>query len=141
LIKTKTDQILLVMAFREFLFINGAVVIGLVLFLLRHKRRNLPSYLNMTKKTSLPPGPTDFPTGSKGQYKPKRNIDMGMSLNCFFNYNGHTWDAYEVLGIPAKSPWEVVEAGFRRTLSITQDKEKVGIIEAAYAALKEQFGK
>jgi hypothetical protein len=129
------------MGFREFLIINGVIVVVLVLFFLRQRKRQLPSFLNMTKKTSLPQGTSGFPAGSKGQYKPKRNVDMGVSLNCFYNYNGHTWDAYEVLGIPAKSPWELVETGYKSTLAATQDKEKVGIIEAAYSALKEQFGK
>ncbi|MGE3974866.1 MAG: hypothetical protein AB7F59_10105 [Bdellovibrionales bacterium] len=128
------------MAFKEFLFINGAVVSLLVFFLLRNRRRTMPSLLNFSKRKELPGG-SGFPTGSKGQYKPKRNVDMGMSLNCFFNYNGHTWDAYEVLGIPAKSPWELVEAGFKSSLANAQDKERVGIIEAAHAALKEQFKK
>lgn len=129
------------MTFRVFLLINAVIVSVLVFFFLRQRKRQRPSFLNLNKKTSLSPGPSGFPAGSKGQYRPKRHVDMGVSLNCFYNYNGHTWDAYEVLGIPAKSPWELVETGYKSTLASTQDKEKVGIIEAAYSALKEQFGK
>ena len=31
------------------------------------------------------------------------------SLNCYFQYNGHLWDAFEVLGIPAGSDHEACE--------------------------------
>lgn len=34
-------------------------------------------------------------------------------LNVFFNWNGHTWDAYEVLGLPAGAPRDEVVAAFR----------------------------
>lgn len=57
------------------------------------------------------------------------------SINVVFNYNGHSWDAYEVLGIPAGSSFEVVEAAYREGMSQVGGTSK-GILEAAYKAIQ-----
>jgi hypothetical protein len=36
----------------------------------------------------------------------------GRSLNVFFNWNGHTWDAHEVLGLPAGASRDKVVQAF-----------------------------
>lgn len=36
----------------------------------------------------------------------------GRSLNVFFNWNGHTWDAHEVLGLPAGASRDKVIQAF-----------------------------
>ena len=38
-------------------------------------------------------------------------------LNVVFNYNGHSWDAYEVLGLPAGSSLEMVQQAYREALA------------------------
>lgn len=39
------------------------------------------------------------------------------SLNVFFNWNGHSWDAYEVLGVPAGSSLPAVQAAYQQLLT------------------------
>lgn len=42
-------------------------------------------------------------------------------LNVFFNWNGHTWEAFEVLGIPAGSPRDIVVAAFHASRAKSPD--------------------
>jgi len=39
------------------------------------------------------------------------------SLNVFFNWNGHSWDAYEVLGVPAGSSLPAVQVAYQELLT------------------------
>jgi hypothetical protein len=45
----------------------------------------------------------------------------GRQLNVFFNWNGHTWDAYEVLGVPAGASRETVVEAFHASRSKSPD--------------------
>ncbi len=56
------------------------------------------------------------------------------SLNVVFNYNGHSWDAYEVLGLPAGSGLPVVEAAYRESLERVDESSR-GFMEAAFKAI------
>lgn len=57
------------------------------------------------------------------------------SINVVFNYNGHSWDAYEVLGVPAGSSFEVVEAAYKDGLSRMEGTSRP-FVEAAFQAIK-----
>lgn len=58
------------------------------------------------------------------------------SLNIMFMYNGHSWDAYEVLGIPAGSGQREVDEAFRRMISnSTTDSHE--FLNAAYRVICE----
>jgi hypothetical protein len=59
-------------------------------------------------------------------------------LNVVFNYNGHSWDAYEVLGLPAGSTPEKVEAAYQENMQST-DTGKNAFAEAAYQAIRSQW--
>lgn len=59
-------------------------------------------------------------------------------LNVVFNYNGHSWDAYEVLGLPAGSSPEKVEQAYRQGLNHL-DKSSHHFLEAAYAAIQTEW--
>ena len=56
------------------------------------------------------------------------------SLNVLFNWNGHTWDAYEVLGVPAGSSLESARTAFERGASLA-DTETVPFLKAAFDAI------
>lgn len=56
------------------------------------------------------------------------------SINVIFNYNGHSWDAYEVLGCPAGAPPAMVKQAFERTLQGT-DPASHEFVRAAYQAI------
>jgi hypothetical protein len=55
-------------------------------------------------------------------------------LNVVFNYNGHSWDAYEVLGLEAGSSLEKVEVAFREA-AIKVEAGSRPFLEAAYQAI------
>lgn len=59
-------------------------------------------------------------------------------LNVVFNYNGHSWDAYEVLGLPAGSAMENVEKAYRDSLA-TVDAGSRSFMEAAYHAIQSEW--
>jgi hypothetical protein len=56
--------------------------------------------------------------------------DSGRSLNAFFNWNGHTWDAYEVLGIPGGSSVESARIAHDRAAALA-DAETLPFLKAA----------
>lgn len=60
------------------------------------------------------------------------------SLNVMFLYNGHNFDAYEVLGLPAGSRREQVESAYRRALSASA-AESHGFYEAALQAIRSEL--
>lgn len=56
------------------------------------------------------------------------------SLNVFFQWNGHTWDAYETLGVPAGSSREAVAKAYQQAVA-QSDPESVPFFKAAYEAI------
>ncbi len=64
--------------------------------------------------------------------------DQGLgikNLNVMFMYNGHSWDAHEVLGVPAGSKMPAVQAAFE--LALKQSKpESHPFLETAYNAIR-----
>lgn len=56
------------------------------------------------------------------------------SLNVMFMYNGHNFDAYEVLGVPAGARMEMVQAAFDK--AIAQRGSDREFLEAALGAIK-----
>ena len=55
-------------------------------------------------------------------------------LNVMFNYNGHSWDAYEVLGVPAGSSLPIVTEAYQNALKKC-DKESMEFLETAYHSI------
>lgn len=61
-----------------------------------------------------------------GRNRPTRQVNVPplnpqgpaeRDLNVHFNFNGHSWDAYEVLGLPAGASHEKVDAALQDALS------------------------
>ncbi len=59
-------------------------------------------------------------------------------LNVVFVWNGHPWDAFEVLGVPAGSHLAAVEKSYQDLLLKT-DAQSKAFLDAAYAAIVEEF--
>lgn len=57
------------------------------------------------------------------------------SLNAVFNYNGHNFDAYEVLGLPAGARQAQVDEAYRRELAKSSEQSR-DFIETAYRTLR-----
>ncbi len=55
-------------------------------------------------------------------------------LNILFIYNGHSWDAYEVLGVPAGANLVDVTSAYQQTLR-TADPESHEFLETAFKAI------
>lgn len=49
-------------------------------------------------------------------------------------YNGHDWDAFEVLGVPAGTRIDLVTAHYQNLVQ-TSDKDQLPFLEAAYLAI------
>ncbi|WP_413288363.1 hypothetical protein [Bdellovibrio sp. HCB337] len=60
--------------------------------------------------------------------------DAGKDLNILFNYNGHTWDAFEVLGLPAGSSLVDVTKAYQNMLK-TSDPESHQFLETAFKTI------
>jgi len=55
-------------------------------------------------------------------------------LNILFNYNGHTWDAYEVLGLPAGASLVDVTKAYQAMLK-SADPESHEFLETAFKSI------
>lgn len=61
-------------------------------------------------------------------------FSQSKNLNVIFNYNSHTWDAYEVLGIPAGSPMKDVTHAYQQALR-NSDPKSHAFLETAYKSI------
>lgn len=146
------------MSSQDFLFINiGAAVVFIVWYLsARKKTTRQPVKLNLHAKDSAPvtlpaANKQDHSQASKAslntnvpiniqeahRIRDQKNAQANVklkNLNQFFNYNGHTWDAYEVLGVPGGSSLEKVTQAYQEALKST-NKESHVFLETAYKAI------
>lgn len=81
-----------------------------------------------------PPAPQQPPHRQTG-FRPSTTE---RPLNVMFNYNGETWDAYEVLGLPAGSSLERADEAYKKACAGV-DPTSRGFIEAAHRAVVEQW--
>lgn len=66
--------------------------------------------------------------------EPLGDSKAGKNLNCFFMYNGHDWDAYLVLGVPAGSTLPAVTQAYQDLIK-KSDPNSYEFFEAAYQAI------
>ena len=57
------------------------------------------------------------------------------SLNVLFEFDGESWDAYEVLGVPAGSSKEQVSEAYQKALEKVEPESK-DLVENAYQSIK-----
>lgn len=106
----------------SFLILLGVFVTFLIVYFQSSKRKQLPTKLNMRAQV---PNSTDAST-SEGDFR---------SLNIIFNYNGHSFDAYQTLGVPAGSSWNEVKQAFEQTIEQNDPASKEFYL-AAFNAIK-----
>ncbi len=68
------------------------------------------------------------------QQKQENNDHYEKVLNILFQYNGETWDAYEVLGLPAGSNYEQAKIAFE--IAIKEKRDSEAFLRAALDAIK-----
>jgi hypothetical protein len=133
---------------QDFLLLNVAWVSIFVLWYWRSRGNSSikPTKLNMHAPDSapliIPPEGGSTPGGSAafpgGSAVASMSALSAKNLNVIFNYNGHSWDAYEVLGVPAGSQLRDVTAAYQQALR-TADPVSHGFLETAYKAILHRF--
>ena len=119
-----------------FLLFAGGVVIYLLIIFFAGKKRG-PSSLNFRKdskgleKVVKRQGSNKSPQSDQGPPSPRER-----PLNVFFNYNGETFDAYEILGIPAGTSLEVAKDYYQKNYAAAPMNERAIYTEAIEALEK-----
>lgn len=112
-----------------FLLLNLIIVTILFILIRKGKTRHNPSKLNFNKKTPLESESFEAVFNQKRE----NNDPYEKILNILFQYNGETWDAYEVLGIPAGSAVDVAKKAFEDNSQVNPDSRP--FLKAAYEAV------
>lgn len=89
------------------------------------------------KPRTTPPPPPSSPAAAKSS-KEDYSISQAKNLSVLFIYNGHDWEAYEVLGLPAGASLPMVTERYQK-LIINADKGQIEFYEAAYSAILKKF--
>ncbi len=104
-----------------------------------------PTQLNLKAKDSAPPLIDPAPVQAPAIEPLRRNVappqvhpdlagSQSKNLNVMFNYNGHSWDAYEVLGVPAGASIKIVTEAYQAAIRRC-DRESLEFLETAYKAI------
>jgi len=127
---------------KDFLLYYSAIFVLAVILIMRRKPRKGMLLKLRGKGGPKAAGGRDYaqaPAGLAGSVSSGSVSAVGeRPLNVVFNYNGHSWDAYEVLGLPAGSSLERVEEAYRESLQRVDAGSKP-FIEAAFAAIQSQW--
>ncbi|WP_413293111.1 J domain-containing protein [Bdellovibrio sp. HCB185ZH] len=130
---------------QDFLTLNlvgaGAFVVW---YLLSRGGEKTPTRLDMKAKDSAPPliepeppvatrevGPA---AATRSAVHPDLQGVRPKNLNVIFSYNSHTWDAYEVLGVPAGASIKTVTEAYQTQIRRC-DKASIEFLETAYNAI------
>ena len=103
------------------------IIAGVVIFLFASFAR--------LRRGSRPPVTLDLYAGRV----PPRPLDRApedgreVSLNAYFNYNGHLWDAYEALGLPGGSSVPSARRAFARATGAAHAASRPFLEEALKA--------
>jgi len=104
-----------------YIILNAVIVILLVAYFLTVKKKQHPTKLNFKAEKPL----EDFSA-----------LIRDVPLNVFFNYNGHSFDAYEVLGAPAGSTPEEIQNAYQKTLATATDPTSREFYKVALEAIQ-----
>ena len=134
----------------QFLYINGAIVVALVLYMLFWRPKRRPSRLKLRErlkgdKTDVPSGwrPWGMQGATHEQQPRTHKTHSGVpedraaerQLTVIFQYNGHDFEAYESLGLAAGSSSEDVDQTYK-TLIRLQPKDTHDFYRKAYEAIR-----
>ncbi len=117
-----------------FFFINMGIAAFFLVWYWQGRKNvgNTPTQLRLrNQETPL----RDSPAPSK---KPVSNDELAVknakSLNILFLYNGHDWDAYQVLGLPAGASLPLVTERYQQLIK-QADEGQLAFYDAAYQAI------
>lgn len=123
------------MSSQAFLWINAVLAVAILsLFAIRRGQRQ-PTRLRLRNgsrlKYDIDKAATMDPETLRAQAMGRRE----KSLNVLFNYNGHSWDAFEVLGLPAGAPAPLVDEAYKREKA-RLEKSRHEFLDCAYSAIQ-----
>ena len=126
----------------QLVLIMGVVAVVVSAFMYTgNSRRVKPSRLNLgsgggSGRSVSPRQDSEASVYDEDKIEPDRSGRAKM-LNVVFNYNQHTFDAYEILGLPAGASFQMVEKAYLDMKANTNDS-RLPLIEAAYHAIRVQ---
>lgn len=91
-------------------------------------------YHKQTKGTNKDYGQIQIELEERAEY-----TDPNRQTKVIFTWNGHDWDAYEVLGVPMGSTNEEVKLAYEAALARVDEKSQK-IIEKAYKSIAQKVG-
>jgi len=139
---------------QQFLFINFIIFLALVLFFLFGRSKTKPS-LQLNLKESVKDGPKEGATDSAEEKNEIQQINLAKDVSprqetaiterqknhqknsnfgIYFVYNGHEWEAYEVLGLPKDSTLQITTSHYQNLIK-TSDPSTFEFYEAAHLAI------
>lgn len=71
---------------------------------------------------------------------PSMTLEQAKCLNVIFMWNGHSWDAYEVFGLPAGSSIEIVKVRYEELITKSDEGQKQ-FLYLAYSSIVEKSKK
>jgi hypothetical protein len=113
---------------KQYLLIYALIVTPIVISFFFIRRSQNPTRLNLNSRAQKTAKTAPMVEGGKSiEFEDDVSWHSGTvatekDLNLLFQWNGHTWDAYEVLGVPAGSSLIIVKESYQLQLTrSTQD--------------------
>lgn len=111
---------------QQFLYLNLAIIGILFLGYFIFKRKpSEPSSINFRAK------------GDQAEVRAAQGISQKRPSGVVFNYNGHTWDAYEVLGVSKGASIEEIKSAFNKSLEKSDVNSHDFLKEALHTVLSD----
>lgn len=128
-----------------FYFQIGVALFLVILFVTIKKKAPPPTPLDLKEEShrhslaavdTKPAAPNPY----RNYKKPIASVPVrkAKELNVMFMYNSHSWDAYEVLGIPAGSSLEEVQRAYIKMVEQSKP-ESVEFLTTAFEAIKKKL--
>lgn len=129
------------MEVKDFLLINGAVLILLVFYMmLARSRPKKPSMINHRKGEPVddaqPPAQSPATVSKPTAAEVNRKASSERSLNAHFLHDGQSFDAYEVLNVPAGCSFAMAEEAFRGIVAKATGPNEVELLKKALGSIK-----
>lgn len=84
------------------IYLNVAFLVLVVIYFYRGRAKDQTTKMNLGAKSQVGPQKLNVALRTQGpQHQAERELGV------IFNFNGHQWEAYQVLGVPAGSSLDV----------------------------------
>ena len=127
---------------QQLLFINCLIFVALALFFfLGRPKPQQPTKLNLKAAPKEPDPQLSSEITEKERIQSGKDVTQQAkipklvhSAGVFFVYNGHEWEAYEVLGLPKGSSLQTATSHYQNLIK-TSDPSTFEFFDAAYSAI------